>query len=253
MRAVGPFWRYYGGKWRASPRYPAPETGTIIEPFAGAAGYACRYPALRVILIDADPVIAGIWRYLIAASPAEILAIPDLPDGGTVDDVPVCQEARWLVGFWLNEGASAPRKSPSAWARKHGQHAHNWAGWGYRARRRIARDVQRIKHWRIIEGDYTDAPDVDATWFVDPPYQTSAGRYYRKDFTEHAALGAWARARRGQVIACDQVGADWMPWTGRLDSKSTGGRGRSRVSREVVYHRSIHPSLFALPSPSGEE
>jgi hypothetical protein len=30
-----PFWRYYGGKWRAAPRYPAPRYDTIIEPFAG--------------------------------------------------------------------------------------------------------------------------------------------------------------------------------------------------------------------------
>jgi len=39
-----PFWRYYGGKWRAAPRYPAPRHDLIIEPFAGAAGYAMRYP-----------------------------------------------------------------------------------------------------------------------------------------------------------------------------------------------------------------
>jgi hypothetical protein len=73
---------------------------TIVEPFAGAAGYSCHYPARKVILIDASPIIAGIWRYLIAVSPAEVLAIPDIPEGGTVDDLPVCQEARWLIGTW---------------------------------------------------------------------------------------------------------------------------------------------------------
>ena len=40
--ALLPFWAYYGGKWRSAPRYPAPVHGRIIEPFAGAAGYAMR-------------------------------------------------------------------------------------------------------------------------------------------------------------------------------------------------------------------
>ena len=38
-----PFFCYYGGKWRAAPKYPPPEHDTIVEPFAGAAGYATRY------------------------------------------------------------------------------------------------------------------------------------------------------------------------------------------------------------------
>ena len=37
-----PFWRYYGGKYRAAPAYPPPRLGTIVEPFAGSAGYSLR-------------------------------------------------------------------------------------------------------------------------------------------------------------------------------------------------------------------
>ena len=70
---LAPFWRYYGGKNRAAKWYPAPEHDTIVEPFAGAAGYSCRYSDRKVILIDKSPIIAGMWRYLIKASPAEIL------------------------------------------------------------------------------------------------------------------------------------------------------------------------------------
>jgi len=44
MSGLRPFWRYYGGKWRAAPSYPSPRCETIIEPFAGAAGYSLRYP-----------------------------------------------------------------------------------------------------------------------------------------------------------------------------------------------------------------
>lgn len=41
-KALKPFWRYYGGKYRAAPRYPVPLHRTIVEPFAGAAGYSLR-------------------------------------------------------------------------------------------------------------------------------------------------------------------------------------------------------------------
>ena len=248
MKPVGPFWRYYGGKWRAAPRYPAPECKTIVEPFAGAAGYACRYPWRQVVLVDKDPIIAGLWAYLIAASPAEILAIPDLPEGATVDDLPICQEARWLVGFWCNLGTTQPGKRSGAWARDFGQDATNWAGWGFRARERISRDVPKIKHWRIIHGDYFEAPDIEASWVIDPPYQTAAGRHYRFSDIDFQALGAWAMNRRGQVLAHDQEGADWMPWTHRAALKSTKGS-----SAEVYYHRSRNPRLFTLdPAPRPE-
>lgn len=67
-----PFWRYYGGKWRAAPRYPKPEFSRIVEPFAGAAGYSMRYPSRQVILVEKHPIIAEIWRWLIAARESEI-------------------------------------------------------------------------------------------------------------------------------------------------------------------------------------
>jgi hypothetical protein len=240
---VGPFWRYYGGKWRAAPRYPAPEFDTIVEPFAGAAGYSCRYPSRRVILVDKSPIICGIWRYLIAATPAEILALPDIPEGGTVDDIDVCQEARWLAGFWCNEGAVAPRKSPSKWARDdRAVHGSQWGGWCEQSRAKIAMGVARIDHWHVFQGEYFEVADIEATWFVDPPYQTKAGSYYPEQPDSHQALGEWCLSRRGQVIACDQVGADWLPWNARFDLKS--GDNSKKVSREVVYHRSRHPSLF---------
>ena len=235
---IRPFWRFYGGKWRAAPKYPKPELNTIIEPFAGAAGYSCRYPNSRVILIDADPVIAATWRYLIATPASEILAIPDIPHGGTVDDLTVCQEARWLVGWWCNAGSTEPKKSPSKWA--HFKGVHNWGGWCDKSRNRIAKSVEFIRHWKILEGDYRIAPDIEATWFIDPPYQTVAGRCYRKQPDSFIDLGIWAQKRKGQIIACDQVGANWLPWTSNINVKSA----KSRQSSEVFYHRSIHPKLF---------
>ncbi len=59
---IRPFFSYFGAKWRLAPRYPAPAHRTIVEPFAGSAGYACRYPDHRVILVERDPVIAALLR-----------------------------------------------------------------------------------------------------------------------------------------------------------------------------------------------
>lgn len=218
MKPIGPFWRYYGGKWRAAPRYPEPRHKTIIEPFAGAAGYACRYWWLDVVLIDIDPTIAGIWKWLINATPDDVLSVADVPEGGTTDDIDAPKAAQDLVGFWCNTGTSSPRKTKSKWTRH--KQGRDWS-W---ARPRVAAWVSSIRHWTIIEGSYTDASDAVATWFVDPPYQTSAGRYYTHNEVDYTALRAWCKRRRGQVITCDQQGATWIDNAKPMTLKSSKNR-----------------------------
>jgi hypothetical protein len=238
--ALRPFWRYYGGKWAAARWYPAPRYDTIVEPFAGAAGYSCHYPDRRVILVDRSPIICGIWRWLIRVEPAEVLAIPDIPEGGTVDDLPCCQEARLLAGFWVNQGAAAPCKRPSAWIRDPHPDRGNvdTLGWLPKVRERIARQVPRIRHWTVIEGDYREAPDIEATWHVDPPYQ-GAGKYYphRLKPEDFGPLGEWCRTLRGQVMVCEQEGARWLPFVPMAEIRATPGKqkGGRTTSREVVW------------------
>lgn len=230
-----PFWRYYGGKWRSAPRYPGPVFDTVVEPFAGAAGYACRHYRRDVVLVDRSPIIAGIWRYLIAESAESILALPDIPEGGTVDDMDAPQEARWLAGFWCDNGVAAPRKSPSKWAREHGAEATSWSGWSWKVRQRVASQVDHIRHWRVIEGEYHDAPDVMGTWFVDPPYSTPAGMCYKEQPESFAALGEWCRSRQGQVIVCEQEGADWLPFEPHHSARSLPSPNRPKRSAEVAW------------------
>lgn len=225
-----PFWCLYGGKWRSAPRYPRPRHDTIIEPFAGAAGYATRYAHLRIVLVEADPVVAELWRWLIRASEAEVLGLPlEVPT--TVRDLDLAPGPSALIGFWLNKGASAPRQSPSSWMRK-GAHASSF--WGREIRARIARQVGAIRHWTVIEGTYSDAPDEEATWYVDPPYQR-AGVHYRKRVSDYAALGAWCRARRGQVIACEEAGADWLPFQRLGSFKANESRTGGKRCAEVIW------------------
>jgi hypothetical protein len=237
-----PFWRYYGGKFRAAPRYPAPQHETIIEPFAGSAGYSMRHPARRVILIEKYPVIAGIWRYLIAVSPEEVMRIPDVEH---VDDLPTwCpQEARDLVGFWMSSAVASPRRALSKGQRfLREKHGNMMTGWNANTRERIASQVAFVRHWRVIEGDYTDAPNVPATWFVDPPYNNHAGAHYvhGPNAIDFAGLGAWCRSRRGQVIVCENEGADWLPF--RFFAQFKGGVTGSGIgvgSREVVWTNEV--------------
>ncbi len=92
-----PLWPYYGSKWRDAKRYGAPRFDHVIEPFAGSAGYSTFYAPRRVRLFDTDPYVVGVWRYLIATPASEILALPDLEVGQSVDSLKLPQEARWLL------------------------------------------------------------------------------------------------------------------------------------------------------------
>lgn len=227
-----PFFCFYGGKWRIAPRYPRPCHDTIVEPFAGAAGYATRHAERKVILVEKDPRIAALWAYLIRVSSAEVRAIPLMAPTDTVDDLRVCAEAKDLVGFWLNKGAAQPRKSPSSWMRT-GMRPRSY--WGAEVRDRIASQVERIRHWRVIEGSYEIAPAIEATWFVDPPY-VAAGHHYRCSSREleFSVLAAWCRSRPGLVIVCEAEVAAWLPFKPFHVSKASGSKNSSGRSREVV-------------------
>lgn len=230
--SLRPFFPYFGSKWRCAPYYPAPEQDLIIEPFAGSAGYSLRYPDRQVLLIDRDPVIIGVWQYLIAVEPEEVLRIPDVREHiDEIADWP--QEARWLVGFWLHKGNAKPALTPSAWCRDSRHHARFW---GAEIRERIARQVSSIRHWRAQVGRHETAPAVSATWFIDPPYNNSAGRRYRDAHRglDYRAIGDWTRSRRGLVIACEQAGADWLPFWSFRRIKANH---KTAWSDEVVWIR----------------
>ena len=71
-----PFCVFYGGKWKLARYYGPPQHDEVRETFAGFAGYSTYWEPKRVTLIERDPVIAGVWRYLIKATAKEILSLP---------------------------------------------------------------------------------------------------------------------------------------------------------------------------------
>lgn len=234
-----PFFRYYGGKWRAvqAGLYPEPQHKRICEPFAGSAGYALHYPHLAIELVERDPVIARMWRWLVSASPDEVRSIP-LVD--SILDLPewVSHGARDLIGFSMNAATSSPRVTLSASARKLREQGRRFYGWTEALRERVATQVPFIKHWRVNEGDYAQfVPHWTAeptTYFVDPPYDTEAGSHYKygREYVNYAHLGEWCRTRVGQVIACERSGADWLPFR---DIGAIKSGPRTRSTREAVW------------------
>lgn len=215
---------YYGGKKGSAHRYPPPAFGTIIEPFAGSAGYALAWAkrSTRVILVEKNPGIVALWRRLQAPDAADDLRNVTAIRGDRADP---------FVAF--TGGGSGAFTTSVVTSRG----ARDWDD----ARQRILRVLPLIRGWEIIEGDYTDAPDVRGTWFCDPPYCPRDGRtpgdVYGAATIDYPALGVWCRARQGQVIVCEQQGADWLPFRPLYVQWPASGKGEHVPRVEVVWSR----------------
>lgn len=112
--------------------------------------------------------------------------------------------------------------------------------WGEEIRDRIARQVDGIRHWEIIHGGYDEAPEIEATWFVDPPYHRS-GKHYRYSEVDYDGLGAWCRKLKGQVVVCEQKGATWLPFSTFRAIRATPGKRGSGTSNEVIWTSGASP------------
>ena len=231
MKRMRAFFSYYGGKHRAAKSYPVPVGGAITEPFAGSAGYATLHYSCKVTLAEVNPQVFGVWDYLIRVTPSELLALPLVFD--SVADVKAPPEARWLLGFWVTKAVASPRLRPSKWMRS--QEEFGGVFWGERVRARLAEQVTFIRHWRALCCDYAKLADDGSTYFVDPPYSNAAGRQYPFNEVDYGALGEWCRTRSGQVIVCEQSGADWLPFREHGTFTTTNGTSGKSVSREVIW------------------
>ena len=228
-----PFFHYYGSKFNLAIRYPKPEHNVVVEAFAGSAGYSVRYAVKHSILFDADPIIIGVWNYLINADTKRILSLPDIKE--CVDEVPDLVEAeRHLIGFWLNASVVSPCKRPSSWMR--GGLKPN-AFWGPYIRQRIANQLDAIRGWKAINIDCLSVGNEDthtpATWFVDPPYM-DGGSHYRYNNVDYKKLATWCNTRCGLVIVCERGLANWLPFTPIGYFKSTARQGRISDKPECV-------------------
>lgn len=225
---------YYGAKHMLARRYQRPTHRLVVEPFAGAAGYSVHHLTRgnidHAILVEKDPRVAELWRRLLAMTPQEVRALKPPEPGEWTDDF-----------LWMTVAAS------NALARSTGYSFSERATGSARGMRaRIAAVLPMVKdRVTVIDGDYTRAPDITATWFVDPPYQvpadanhsSSRGNGYAAGCDSRAmdfpALGTWCQSRQGQVIVCEYEGADWLPFVPL--TKGWNSVGSERVN-EVVWN-----------------
>lgn len=235
----GPMISYFGAKWRAAPKYPPPKYGTIVEPFAGGAGYSLRYADRDVILVEKEPRLAAMWKWLTSTTKDEIMDLPlEITDLREMDLRP---EAKTLIGFWLRGSDSRPSVTPSPWMRQKIEgclKGNESRFWGVNVRSSIARRISEIAHWTIFHGSYELAPDVKAAWFIDPPYQLAGKRYPAGPRSiDYQSLSHWCKAREGQVIVCENVGADWLPFDPFLSIQTSCQQASKKWSAEAIWYR----------------
>ena len=222
---------YYGSKSKIVHLYPVPKYPKIIEPFAGSARYSLRYFDHDVLLVDKYDVIVNLWKWLQKCSKQDILSLPDMYEGDSLDSFDLPLEAKSLIGFCINQGSAQPKTT-----------AQLFNGW-HRDRSTIAHSIEHVKAWNIQLGSYTDIPNQEATWFIDPPYQFG-GEYYKlsnKDI-DYMTLAEWCKSRKGQVIVCENTKANWLPF--RPVAQLHGSK--YNTTEAVWYNDLDQPRLFEL-------
>jgi site-specific DNA-adenine methylase len=227
---------YFGSKLSVAHKYPVPRYKTIIEPFAGGAGYSLCHWEHDCRLYDINPKVVRAWQYVIRATPAEILELPLIEPGQRVSELDCCEDARLLISWCVNAAVVDPKHTLTPWGVEHA--GRNASFWSEHRRVQVANVAAHIKHWVAVECSYADLADIDATWFVDPPY-ADAGRNYpcgSKDI-DYKHLAAWCRSRRGQVIVCENEGANWLPFRPFIQNKrgATFDDGVTRRRTEVIW------------------
>lgn len=214
--------RYYGAKNQLARWYQFPRYGIIVEPFAGSAGYSMfhleRDKSLRALLCDKCHEVIEAWKWLMSHSISDILnyPLPNLGEASSDFFIRMCSVSN--AAFGCSKMKVTKRMADDF----------------PRMIQRLVRLKSVMPRIEVVEASYETLPDIEATWFVDPPYQIREGssingdgyaKGCRASDMNFEALGDWVKSRRGQVIVCEKMGADWLPFkpfrmaTNSLDTK----------------------------------
>jgi hypothetical protein len=187
-----------------------------------------------VYLSDVDADVVAAWRALLDHEPRDLLMLPQ-----SIDAAP--DWAKSLIGFWLANGRATPATRQSSWMLS-GQRPN--AYWGPVARQDLAVTCHKLHEcvfWGILNHSWDKWP-VDgwkkpATWFVDPPYSSRGGKSYKHHDVDYAKLATWCKNLVGhghQVIVCEELGADWLPFKLLGSFRRTPGRATPHTT-EVIW------------------
>lgn len=214
---------YYGGKGRVAGRYPPPKYDLVIEPFAGAAWYSCKYQLGKdALLFDVDNNVATTWDWILnRATPDDLLYMsPHIPGKrmtGTYEDPGKDLYYRW----WGNQGSNSPRNVAGTW-KSISQTSFSTI--------HIKR-LLGVKSWKFQQKSYENAPNIEATWFIDPPYCQQ--NRYKHNSIDYTALSKWCLSRQGQVIVCEAGSANWLPF--KKLGIAPGSSNTSKLKDELIW------------------
>lgn len=197
---------YYGSKSKVVHLYPKPIHKLIIEPFAGSAKYAMEYWKNDIILIEKYEIIYKLWKWLQKCNKNDILKLPILKQGDDLNNFAFdCEEAKIFMGYLTAQGVAKPQNKAVFRATTH---RPNWIRYSLE---RMSKDIEKIRHWDIRLDDYTNISNLEATWFIDPPYQFGGEHYPMNNKNiNYLELAEWCKNRNGQVIVCENNKASWL-------------------------------------------
>lgn len=213
---------YLGRKKKIANLYPDPIYDTIIEPFAGSAAYSLHGDRWKknVIINDLSPITFSLWKYLQSATEKDIQSLPDLNYHDKLSDYNyLSEDERWLISFHINPGANQRSNIVTKFNR-----------WGA-GKKYITENLYKIRHWTILNCEYFKLENILATWFIDPPYQRSGKYYMTNTISNYNELGNWCVSRFGQIVVCEQNGAEWLPFI-PLMSVAIAGKNKTN---ECIY------------------
>ena len=224
-------WSYYGSKTNIAHLYPRPIHDKIIEPFCGTARYSLQYFDRDVLLVDKYDVIVKIWKWLQLCSPNDILGMRRFKTGENINDhVYSCDEERLLTGFLVGFGFTGPREAATTRLRDRPNAMNYTIG-------KIASQLYKIRHWQILQADYTEIENQKATWFIDPPYQFG-GQSYKcsSKKIDFAHLANYCRSREGQTIVCENMRATWLDFKPMVSQKVLTGNYQEAIWTNYHTH-----------------
>lgn len=204
---------YFGKKSRAARLYPIPKYPLVIEPFAGSMAYTLHHRPDEAIGIEADRRVVDLWNRSVKTK-----SVPPKPEIGSATTDLLVKLCSYSEHSLTTEG---PMTVTSRMLR-------DWDS----VHERMIRDGRWCRsHVSYRHGNYTSAPNVEATWFIDPPYQNANRRGYRfgGNLIDFSALADFVHSRQGQVIVCEQEGADWLPFENLYSLASHRGSRRTEM------------------------
>ena len=232
---------YYGSKAKVVQYYPSPTTLKIREAFAGSARYSVMYwDTPDILLMDKYQVIVDVWHYLQRASQQDILGLSRIKIDERISEVYSKDSIEYkFLGFLTQAGQGKPADKFSSYRNNEMLQ---------KQLKKIASNLYKIKHWKIIQGSYEDLENEDATWFIDPPYEKMGVHQYQYNSKtiDFNSLANWCKSRLGQVIVCENLDATWLNFKPLINFRGSINNNTEAIwTNFPTQYDSVQQELFS--------